>query len=74
MLTLDNFRKYSERHPDLSKTVLKFCAYLRVHLSTNQIAAILNVTIEAIRKSRYRIRKKTNLTREDSLEEYLQRF
>ena len=68
------FTNLRKRHPDLSKTELKFCAYLRVHLSTNQIATILNVTNEAIRKSRYRIRKKMNLTREDSLEEYLQGF
>jgi tetratricopeptide (TPR) repeat protein/DNA-binding CsgD family transcriptional regulator len=65
------FRILKERHPLLTKTELKFCAYLRINLSSSQIAAIQNVTTEAIRKTRYRIRKKMNLREEESLEDYL---
>ncbi|MBK7174101.1 MAG: tetratricopeptide repeat protein [Bacteroidales bacterium] len=54
----DFFTKLQDAHPELSKTELKFCAYLRIQLSGNQIASIMNVTTEAIRKTRYRIRKK----------------
>ncbi|NVO20037.1 MAG: tetratricopeptide repeat protein [Bacteroidetes bacterium] len=61
-------------HPELTKTELKFCAYLKVNLSGSQIANILNVTQEAIRKTRYRIRKKMNLPSESSLEDYISRF
>jgi tetratricopeptide (TPR) repeat protein len=68
------FDALKKAHPDLTKTELKFCAYLRVHLSSNQIAHIMNVTHEAIRKTRYRIRKKLNLPVEASLEDYIMRF
>ncbi len=61
-------------HPDLTKTELKFCAYIRLHLSGKQIASITNVTTEAIRKNRYRIRKKLNLQKDDSLEAYIFQF
>jgi len=62
------------RHPDLTKTELKFCAYLKINLSGNQIANILNVTNEAIRKTRYRIRKKMDLSSDESLEHYISTF
>jgi AraC family transcriptional regulator, chitin signaling transcriptional activator len=61
-------------HPDLTKSEMKFCAYLRLNLSGNQIANSLNVTQEAIRKTRYRIRKKLNLRPEESLEGYISGF
>jgi len=70
----DFFTNLRNKHPELSKTELKFCAYLRIHLSTSQIATILNVTVEAIRKNRYRIRKKMGLAARDSLENYISKF
>jgi tetratricopeptide (TPR) repeat protein len=74
MIHNDFFPNLRKIHPDLTKTELKFCAYLKVNLSGHQIAAILNVTNEAIRKTRYRIRKKMNLPPEVSLEDYISRF
>jgi len=70
----DFFKDLKEKHPDLTKTELKFCAYLRVHLSSGQIATILNITNEAIRKARYRIRKKMDLPPDASLEDYISNF
>ncbi|MBK7214890.1 MAG: hypothetical protein IPH88_16700 [Bacteroidales bacterium] len=70
----DFFTKLQDAHPELSKTELKFCAYLRIQLSGNQIASIMNVTTEAIRKTRYRIRKKMDLPRDASLESYVMKF
>ena len=70
----DFFNKLKTKHPALSKSELKFCAYLRIHLSSSQISSVLNVTNEAIKKSRYRIRKKLNLTPKASLEDYISEF
>jgi len=64
----------TDKHPDLTKSELKFCAYLRLNLNGNQIASIMSVTPEAIRKTRYRIRKKLNLSKTDSLEAYISSF
>jgi tetratricopeptide (TPR) repeat protein len=70
----DFFNDLKMSHPVLTKSELKFCAYLKLHLSSNQIAAITNVTLEAIRKTRYRIRKKLNLPAGKSLEDYISGF
>ncbi len=68
------FEKLKSKHPELSKSETKFCAYLRIHLSSYQISSALNVTNEAIKKTRYRIRKKIKLSPKDSLEDYILKF
>lgn len=70
----DFFNKLKAKHPALTKTELKFCAYLRIHLSSSQISSVLNVTNEGIKKTRYRIRKKLGLSPKDSLEDYISKF
>ncbi|GMT45442.1 MAG: hypothetical protein IEMM0006_1274 [bacterium] len=70
----DFFDKLRAAHPDLTKTEMKFCTYLRIHMSSQQIASVLNISMEAIRKNRYRIRKKFVMETSDSLEEYINRF
>jgi DNA-binding CsgD family transcriptional regulator len=70
----DFFDKLEAAHPGLTKTELKFCAYLRIRMTSQQIASVMNISMEAIRKSRYRIRKKLGLKTEDSLEEHINRF
>ena len=70
----DFFDKLEAAHPGLTKTELKFCAYLRIRMNSAQIASVLNISKEAIRKNRYRIRKKFVMETSDSLEEYINRF
>ncbi len=65
------FTELIQLHPDLTTTELKILAYLRVSMTTKEIADIQNVTIEAVRKTRYRVRKKMNLKSDESLEQYL---
>jgi tetratricopeptide (TPR) repeat protein len=68
------FTELIKMYPDLSNNELKILAYLRVGLSSKEIAEIQNVTIEAVRKTRYRVRKKLNLESDDSLEQFLIKF
>jgi DNA-binding CsgD family transcriptional regulator len=70
----DFFDKLQTTHPDLTKTELKFCAFIRIRLNSAQIASVLSISKEAIRKNRYRIRKKIGLASTDSLEEYILQF
>ena len=70
----DFFVRLKKAHPELSSTELKYCAYFRINLPTSQIALSLNVSYEAIKKSKYRIRKKIGLQRNKSLEEYISNF
>ena len=70
----DFFKKLKEKHPNLTKTELKYCTFIRIRISSKQIASILNVSMEAVRKTRYRIRKKMDLHSKSSLEDYLMKF
>jgi len=65
----DFFDNLNKKYPGLTTTELKFCAYLHINLSSEQIGSILNVSPHAIKKTRYRIRKKLGLKTKDSLEE-----
>ena len=50
------------------------CAYLKMDLSSKEIAPLLNITVRSVEMTRYRIRKKLGLSREDNLTEFLQKF
>lgn len=68
------FNKIKTAHPDLSRTELRYFSYLRIDMPSSEIAHALNVSTEAIKKTRYRIRKKIGLERDLSLENYISRF
>jgi len=63
-----------EKHPDLSPRELRLCAYLKMNLSTKEIAPLMNISIRGVEIGRYRLRKKLNLDREDNLINYLMNF
>ena len=65
------FNKLKDSYPELSPNDLKFCAYLRLNLSSKEMAQLLNVTIKAIEVGRYRLRKKLKLQPETNLFEFL---
>jgi len=70
----DFFNQLLKDYPDLSKTELKILAYLRIGLTTKEIADVQYVSIDAVRKSRYRIRKKLHLAPSQSLEKFILQF
>lgn len=59
------------RFPGLSSTDLKLCAYLRLNLSSKEIAQLLNISLKGVEISRYRIRKKMQLNTEVNLYDFL---
>lgn len=65
------FNKLKDRYPELSPNDLKFCAYLRMNLSSKEMAQLMNVTIKAIEVGRYRLRKKLSLQPDINLYEFL---
>ena len=65
------FNDLKTKHPKLTKSELKFCAYLHISLTSSQISSVLSISHEGIKKTRYRIRKKLGLERKDSLEDYI---
>ena len=52
-------------------TDLKLCAYLRLNLTSKEIAQLLNISLKGVEVSRYRLRKKLNLATEINLHDFL---
>ncbi len=71
-LVHNNFmKKLNEKYPDLSLSEKMMCAYIKMDLSTKEIAPLLNLSIRGVETIRYRLRKKFSLDRDDSLSDYL---
>jgi len=60
-----------DKHPTTSANELKLSAYLRMNLSTKEIAKLMNISVRGVDISRYRLRKKLQLATEISLFDYL---
>ncbi len=58
-------------YPQLSPNELKLCAYLRINLSTKEIAQLLNISVRGVEISRYRLRKKLDIPHGESLYNFL---
>ncbi len=65
------FKRLREKHPRLSPGDLKLCAYIRMNISTKEIATLLNISYRGVEISRYRLRKKLELSRDINLATYL---
>jgi len=70
----DLFKKLIENYPDLTPRELSLCAYLRMNISSKQIATLMNISARGVEISRYRIRKKLRLDREANLTEFMINF
>lgn len=63
--------KLKTQHPDLNYNERMMCAYLKMNLSTKEIAPLLNISTRGVETIRYRLRKKLDLERSDNLKDYL---
>ena len=66
----DFFKKVKEIHPELTSNDLRLCVYLRMNLSSKEIAPLLNISHRSVEIKRYRLRKKINLSRDINLNGY----
>ena len=67
----DFLKKIKNIHPTLTPNDLRLCAYLRLNLSSKEIAPLLNISVRSVEIKRYRLRKKMELLHEKSLVEYI---
>lgn len=67
----DLYKKLLSHYPDLKPAELKLCAYLRLNLSTKEIADITSKSVRTIEATRYSIRKKMGLSGQDNLISHL---
>lgn len=59
-----------QKYPKLTANELKLCTFLRLNLSTKEIAQLMNISLRGVELSRYRLRKKLELPTETSLFEF----
>ena len=67
----DFLKKVKQAHLTLTPNDLRLCAYLRLNLSSKEVAPLLNISVRSVEIKRYRLRKKMDLPHEQGLVEYL---
>jgi DNA-binding NarL/FixJ family response regulator len=61
----------AKKYPNLTSKDIKLCIYLKMNLSSKEIAPMLNISFRGVELQRYRLRKKLNLTQDDNLSKFL---
>ena len=64
-------KKIKNKHNSLTPNDLRLCAYLRLNLSSKEIAPLLNISPRSVEVKRYRLRKKMNLEHDINLTDYI---
>jgi len=63
--------KLRNKIDDLTNNEIRLAALMKMNLTTKEIANVLNISPESVRKARYRLRKKLKLPEDDSLSDFL---
>lgn len=64
--------KLRDRYPDLSAGELRLASFIRMDLSSKQIAPLFNISVRSVENKRYRLRKKLQLAGTDNLSDFIQ--
>ncbi|MBS9524492.1 regulator [Litoribacter alkaliphilus] len=70
----DFLYRFKKRYDNLSPQEIKLSAYLRMNLSSKEIANLMNISTRGIEIARYRLRKKLQLERSENLQEFILKF
>jgi len=65
----DFFKRLKEKLPDLTQAEIRLVSLTKLSIGTKQMAGILGVSFDTIKKSRHRLRKKLDLAEEDSIDD-----
>lgn len=67
----DFFKRLMHEFPELTAGDLRLCAYLKMNLSSKEIAPLLNISVRGVENKRYRLRRKLGLSEEANLAEFV---
>ena len=59
------------KYPDITAGELKLAAYIKMNLSSKEIAPLLNISVRSVENKRYRLRKKMGVEHENNLKSHL---
>lgn len=68
------FQRLKASYPELTSSDLRLCAYLRLNLSSKEIAPLLNISVRGVEERRYRLRKRLQLSSDQNLTEFILSF
>ena len=63
--------KLSKKYPNLTSKDIKLCVYLKMNLSSKEIAPMMNISFRGVELHRYRLRKKFNLIQDENLSKFI---
>ena len=70
----DFFKRLKSTFPDLTQSDLKLCAYLKLNLSSKEIAPLLNISFRGVETRRYRLRRRLGLSSDSNLVDFILSF
>ncbi len=70
----DFLKTLEKTHPNLTPNDIRLCSYLRLNLSSKEMAELLNISPRSVEIKRYRLRKKLNLMHDENLVSYMLRL
>jgi DNA-binding CsgD family transcriptional regulator len=70
----DFFKRLKAEYPQLTPSDLRLCAYLRMNLSSKEIAPLLSISVRGVEERRYRLRKRLNLSTDTNLTEVIMTY
>jgi len=65
------YQRLKIEYPNLTPSDLKLAGYLKMNLTTKEIAPLMNISIRGLENKRYRLRKKLGLDSQENLVEFL---
>lgn len=70
-LNYEFLKSLKNQHPNLTKTDIEVCSFIKIGLSRKEISNLRKTSIDAIKSTRFRLKKKLNLGAEQSLDDYI---
>lgn len=67
----DFFTVICEKFPDLNSSLVDLCLFIKLDMTTKEIKAITNITDYAIIKSQQRLKKKLELSADESMYKFI---
>lgn len=64
-------KRLKEKHPTISPRELDLSVYLKLNMSTKEIAEVMNISTGGVELARYRLRKKLGLINKENLISYM---
>lgn len=61
----------TDRYEELTPSDLRLCAFLRMNLSSKEIAPLMGISVRGVENHRYRLRKRLNLDADSNLTEFI---